>query len=133
MNKIAIKRQQKNKTTSTLITDYTDPKYWNGLIKMSLSKFFILAVLSKESMHGYQIAKTVATTTNGRCSPTSGALYPVLREFEQGKYVTLNESTNGGRTRKIYTITKKGRKAFKVASEVWIDIGQLIIENRVSK
>jgi len=133
MNKIAIKGQQKNKTTSTLITDYTDPQYWNGLIKMSLSKFFILAVLSKESMHGYQIAKTVATTTNGCCSPTPGALYPVLREFEQGKYVTLNESTNGGRTRKIYTITKKGRKAFKVASEVWIDIGQLIIENRVSE
>jgi hypothetical protein len=27
------------------MVDYTDRAYWNGLIKMSLSKFFILCVL----------------------------------------------------------------------------------------
>ena len=35
--------------------DYTSQEYWNGIIKMSLSKFFILRVLYTQSMHGYEI------------------------------------------------------------------------------
>ena len=39
--------------------DYTDRAYWNGLIKMSLSKFFILCVLQTQPMHGYEITRAV--------------------------------------------------------------------------
>ena len=45
--------------------DYTDRAYWNGLIKMSLSKFFILCVLQTRPMHGYEITRAVERTTNG--------------------------------------------------------------------
>jgi hypothetical protein len=52
--------------------DYTDRQYWNGLIKMSLSKFFILCVLNQRRLHGYEISKAVEETTQGCCSPTPG-------------------------------------------------------------
>lgn len=100
-------------------SDYTDVTYWNGLIKMSLSKFFILCVLNRRSMHGYDISKAVENTTEGCCSPTPGALYPVLKEFEAGGYVTVDPQVVGGRQRKVYTLTDKGREAFRVAQQAW--------------
>ena len=107
-------------------TDYCDPDYWTGLIKMSMSKFFVLCVINQKARHGYEITKAVEQTTNGCCAPTPGALYPVLREFEQGGYVTVSETVVQGRTRKVYQITDKGREAFKTAANVWMNIGQCI-------
>jgi DNA-binding PadR family transcriptional regulator len=102
--------------------DYTDRGYWNGLIKMSLSKFFILCVLNQREMHGYEVARAVEQTTQGCCSPTEGTLYPVLHEFEAGGYVTSRSETVSGRERKIYEITDKGREAFRVAAAAWLEV-----------
>lgn len=106
--------------------DYTDPRYWNGLIKMSLSKFFILCVLNQRRLHGYEIGKAVEATTQGCCSPTPGALYPVLKEFEAGGYVTVEHEIVGGRQRKVYAITDRGREAFRVAVQAWSEVGACI-------
>lgn len=102
--------------------DYTSREYWNGLIKMSLSKFFILCVLKDRAMHGYELARAVEQTTQGCCSPTEGTLYPVLHEFEAGGYVVSRAETVNGRDRKIYELTAKGREAFEVASQAWLDV-----------
>ncbi len=104
------------------VPDYTDRAYWNGLIKMSLSKFFILCVLNEKSLHGYEIAKAVELTTQGCCSPTEGALYPVLHEFESGGYVTSRAEHVKGRERKVYELTAKGREAFRVAASAWLEV-----------
>lgn len=106
--------------------DYTDPQYWNGLIKMSMSKFFVLCVLTQKAMHGYEIAKQVDVSTAGCCSPSPGALYPVLKEFEEGGYVTGRSEVHNGRERRVYEITPKGREAFRVATEAWTGITQCI-------
>ena len=109
--------------------DYTDRAYWNGIIKMSLSKFFILCVLQTRPMHGYEIARTVERTTRGCCSPTEGTIYPVLREFEQGGYVTAHTEVVQGRQRKIYAITERGRRAFQVAVEAWMEVTQCLVQS----
>lgn len=109
--------------------DYADRAYWAGLIKMSLSKFFILCVLNSRSMHGYEITKAVESMTDGCCSPTPGALYPVLREFEAGGYVTCAAEFANGRKRKVYTITDKGREAFGVAVEAWTEVGERVSQS----
>lgn len=110
--------------------DYTNRAYWNGIIKMSLSKFFILSVLHKRPMYGYEIAREVDRSTSGCCSPREGTIYPVLREFEQGGYVTVREETVGGRDRKVYALTSKGKKAFSVAVEAWIEVADLVRASR---
>jgi PadR family transcriptional regulator, regulatory protein PadR len=109
--------------------DYTDRAYWNGLIKMSLSKFFILCVLQTRAMHGYEIARTVERTTNGCCSPAEGTIYPVLREFAQGGYVTAHTEVVQGRQRKIYAITDRGRMAFQVAVDAWMEVTQCLVQS----
>ena len=114
------------KTIARAEVDYTSPTYWHGLIKMSLSKFFILSVLNQRSMHGYEIAKAVEECTKGCCSPSSGALYPVLKEFVEDDYVTCETEVVSGRQRKVYTLTDKGRQAFKVAVQAWREIGSYV-------
>jgi DNA-binding PadR family transcriptional regulator len=106
--------------------DYTDRAYWDGLIKMSLSKFFMLCVLQTRPMHGYEIARTVEQTTHGCCAPAEGTIYPVLREFEHGGYVTAHTEVVQGRQRKIYAITDRGRAAFQVAVEAWMEVTQCL-------
>src|SRR5262245_53724285 len=110
--------------------DYTDRTYWNGLIKMSLSKFFILSVLQSRPMHGYEITRAVERTTNGCCSPAESTIYPVLREFEQESYVTAHTEVVQERQRKIYAITERGRAAFQVAVEAWMEVTQCLIRNK---
>lgn len=95
---------------------------------MSLSKFFILCVLQQRAMHGYDIAKEVELRTDGCCTPTEGTIYPVLKQFEDGGYVTCACEVVSGRERKVYTVTDKGRQAFKIALEEWMSITKCLQE-----
>lgn len=101
--------------------DYASRDYWAGTIKMGLSKFFILRVLHDGPMHGYDIARMVERTTGGCCSPTEGTIYPVLREFESGGFVTVTEEVVQGRQRRVYALTEAGRAAFRVALDAWME------------
>lgn len=110
--------------------DYTNRAYWQGTIKMSLSKFFVLCVLHRKPMHGYEVVQAVEKTTNGCCSPSEGTVYPVLNEFEAGGYLTSRPETVQGRQRKVYALTDKGRDAFLIATDAWMEVTQHIIESR---
>lgn len=101
--------------------DYASRDYWAGTIKMGLSKFFILRVLHDGPMHGYDIARAVERKTGGCCSPTEGTIYPVLREFEAGGFLTAQEEVVQGRQRRVYQLTEAGRAAFRVALDAWME------------
>lgn len=105
---------------------YLDGKYWNGLLKMALSRFFILQVLNSGPVHGYAIASQISELTQGCCSPSQAAIYPVLKDFMHGGYVTCQEETACGRKRKVYSLTPKGRQAFRVAVEAWRETSQAL-------
>lgn len=117
----------RSQSTPRPAPDLLDPTYWNGTIRMSLSKFFILCVLHHRPMHGYDVARAVEQTTNGCCTPTEGTIYPVLREFEAGGYVTIESQTVAGRERKVCTLTDKGREAFRVAVSAWMEITNCLV------
>lgn len=102
--------------------DLLSSDYWSNTIKMSLSKFFILCVLQDKALHGYDIAKEVERRTEGGCTPKEGTIYPVLKQFTDGGYVTYESEVVGGRERKIYSVTEKGRQAFQVALAEWMKI-----------
>lgn len=108
--------------------DFLSRSYWNGTIKMSLSKFFILRALHTRPMHGYDVAKVVEALTNGCCSPAEGTIYPVLRAFEEGGFVTGASEIVGGRERRVYTLTERGRAAFKVAVDAWMEVTHALLD-----
>ncbi|MGA4814783.1 helix-turn-helix transcriptional regulator [Pseudomonas aeruginosa] len=47
----------------------------------------------------------------GCCAPTEGTIYPVLREFEQGGYVTAHTETVAGRGRKGLHVDRQGPRS----------------------
>ncbi len=98
---------------------YETQDYWNGLIKMSLSRFFILHVLNRNPVHGYEITKQVSSITQGCCAPTEGSLYPVLKEFVDAGLIDGASEVVAGRERKVYTLTTAGKQAYLVASKAW--------------
>ncbi|MGE5380833.1 MAG: PadR family transcriptional regulator [Methylocystaceae bacterium] len=110
------------------MVDYADASYWQSLIKMSLSRYFVFHALAQGPKHGYEISKWVTEVTNGCCSPSEGALYPMMKEIEQGEYVECHTEMVSGRSRKIYTLTDKGRLAYDLARVSWTDAARLILE-----
>lgn len=107
---------------------YESQEYWAGLIKMSLSRFFILCVLHQQPLHGYEITKRVEAITSGCCAPTEGSLYPVLKEFTEAGLVSVVTQVVSGRERKVYTLTSLGEQAYKVASAAWGDVAEYILK-----
>jgi len=112
--------------------DYTDRAYWQGTIKMSLSKFFVLSVLHHKPMHGYEVVQAVERTTNGCCSPTEGTVYPMLNEFEAGGYLSAHSEIVQGRERKVYSLTEKGREAFQTAVDAWLEATDCIVAGKAA-
>lgn len=114
------------------IPDYGDPAYWRGTIKMSLSKFFVLSVLHRKPMHGYEVVQAVEKSTQGCCSPTEGTVYPMLNEFEAGGYLCSEMQVVQGRERKVYSLTEKGRDAFRVAVDAWLEATDCIVASKLA-
>lgn len=107
---------------------YETQDYWNSLIKMSLSRFFILHVLHQHPLHGYEIAKQVAAITKGCCAPTEGSLYPVLKEFLEAGLVDAVSEVVAGRERKVYTLTPTGGRAYGIAAGAWGEAAAYILQ-----
>ena len=93
-----------------------------------LQVFHFMCVQTRP-MHGYEITRAVERTTNGCCSPAEGTIYPVLREFEQGGYVTAHTEivqggTRGPRDHRSWTRRPSG------GGEAWMEVAQCLVRNK---
>jgi len=66
----------------------------------------ILRLILAQPMWGYRIKKQFETRFGIKLR--HGALYPLLNELEQKGFLTSQMQQQGGRTRKVYSITEKG-------------------------
>ena len=98
-----------------------DPNYWKSLINIGLSKFFIIKILYEEPTHGYGILKKLTDATAGCCVPTFGSIYPILAKLTKEGYTKILKvsAKELGRKKKIYALTPKDKKAYKIALEAW--------------
>jgi DNA-binding PadR family transcriptional regulator len=75
-------------------------------ITRNLLDIQLLRLIQTQPMWGYKIKKQVETKFDVRLR--HGALYPLLNALEEKGFLTSQKQQQGGRTRKVYTITKKG-------------------------
>jgi DNA-binding PadR family transcriptional regulator len=68
----------------------------------------ILRLIQAQPMWGYKIKKVVEALFG--VTLRHGALYPMLNKLEQKGFLTSEKQKQGGRTRKVYTITRKGKQ-----------------------
>jgi DNA-binding PadR family transcriptional regulator len=70
----------------------------------------VLGILAEGDSYGYAIIKRVTELSGGQLQWTDGMLYPVLHRLERHGFITSKwVSSETGRQRKYYRITKSGR------------------------
>lgn len=69
----------------------------------------VLAVLERQPEHGYAIAQAIKARSEGLLTAREGTLYPVLHSLEAEGHIQSAEAEVGGRVRREYRLTEKGR------------------------
>ena len=82
----------------------------------------LLYLISQQPMYGYQIIKELERKSQGYFRFKEGTLYPALHRLEEaglilGRWQTLP----GGRQRRYYHITEKGRATLVEKRHQWQD------------
>jgi len=85
-------------------------------ITRNLLDIQMLRLIQTQPMWGYLIKKKAERKFGVRLR--HGALYPLLNTLEKESFVTSQKQQPGGRTRKIYTITRKGEQYLKIYNTI---------------
>ena len=73
-----------------------------------IHELLVLSTLRDEAKHGYQIALDVETDSTGLFQFRHGTLYPILHRLEGEKLIKGSWLRDGGRKKKVYSITPSG-------------------------
>ncbi|TSA86863.1 PadR family transcriptional regulator [Deinococcus detaillensis] len=82
-------------------------------------RMLILAVLERQPEHGYAIAQAIKGRSEGLLNAKEGTLYPALHSLEAEQLVESSETEVGGRVRREYRLTERGRKELTRAQGDW--------------
>jgi len=86
----------------------------------------VLAILAEGESYGYAIIKRVSELSNGQLTWTDGMLYPVLHRLERNGLIASKWSSESGRRRKYYRLTKQGRKELDAERKRWQTVDQAL-------
>lgn len=95
------------------------PEHWDLAVRRAVSRVFLLSALAERPMHGYELAQEIAVRSGECCAPSDAAIYPALRELQDGGYITCETVSQGKRSRNVCTLTDAGREVLAVAAESW--------------
>lgn len=79
----------------------------------------LLRLLDERSMYGYEIIKVVNERTENAFAWKEGTVYPWLHRLEGEGLIASHWEDAGGRRRKYYSTTRKGRARLKQKVDEW--------------
>ena len=81
----------------------------------------VLSLLEDGDSYGYAIIQNVRELSDGEIKWTDGMLYPVLHRLEAQKLIAATWRTSElGRKRKYYALTRRGQKALAEQKNQWL-------------
>ncbi|HSC26480.1 MAG TPA: helix-turn-helix transcriptional regulator [Vicinamibacterales bacterium] len=81
----------------------------------------ILSILDESPMHGYELIQTIRERTQGLFDFSDGTVYPLLYYLRDKGWIRDEVQTSEeGRTRKVYRLTPAGRAALRRQTEDWL-------------
>jgi DNA-binding PadR family transcriptional regulator len=95
-----------------------DPPVGADLIRGHLDGL-LLAVLAEAPGHGYELSQRLTRRSGGALGVPEGSLYPALHRLERGRLVESAWSRGDGRRRRVYRLTRAGRRAATQSREEW--------------
>lgn len=87
----------------------------------------ILSLLLDHDSYGYEINKTIETSTKGKLVLTEATLYTVFKRLERNAYIASYwmDGVNNVK-RKYYSITEKGKDYLVSQKEAWVELEQVM-------
>jgi PadR family transcriptional regulator PadR len=79
----------------------------------------VLAALASGPAHGYALIELLKERSGGFFELPEGSVYPALHRLEQAGLVVSDWSEAGGRRRRVYELTAKGRRAMAERHREW--------------
>ncbi len=86
----------------------------------------ILATVAEEPAHGYAILQRLKARSSGAFDLAEGTIYPALHRLERDGLLSSSWSTQTGRRRRVYSVTRAGTSALKVRRREWRQFARAI-------
>ena len=87
----------------------------------------VLAALSDDDLHGYALARKLEERARGTLKIREGSLYPALHELElEGSIEARWTRAPDGRRRRVYSLTRAGRRAAQGERAEWLAIADML-------
>jgi len=86
----------------------------------------ILAVVADAPSHGYAIIEELKGRSGGVFTLPEGTVYPALHRLERSGLLESEWSPEGGRKRRIYRLTRRGRKQLEAKKNDWHEFAQAV-------
>lgn len=79
----------------------------------------LLSLLSEDPKYGYLLVKEIESRSGGYFQVKDGTIYPALHRMERGELLESSWDSSNGQTRRVYSITPKGRYFLQAMIEEW--------------
>jgi transcriptional regulator len=80
----------------------------------------ILKTLAGGRLHGYAVARSIESATDGVVTVEEGSLYPALYRMERKSWIEAEWGVSElGRRAKFYRLTPKGRRQLSAQAAEW--------------
>lgn len=92
----------------------------NRELKKGSAELLILSLVETRARHGYDIAKLIEQRSEGALTFHAASLYPLLYRLEKRGWVEGRWTEKAGeRRRRLYKITRAGRKVLATQRSGW--------------
>jgi transcriptional regulator len=100
-------------------------------LKKGSAELLILALVEDRPRHGYDIGKLIETRSKGALRFNVASLYPLLYRLEKRGWIEGKWHEKAGqRRRRLYRLTREGRKVLAAQRSGWLVFVQAI--NRIA-
>jgi transcriptional regulator len=97
------------------------------LLKGSLD-LLLLAILADGPTHGYAVVAELRRRSDGTFDLPEGTIYPALHRLEAAGLLSSRWSTESGRRRRVYSVSRRGRAALGERRSEWQDFTSAVAE-----
>jgi DNA-binding PadR family transcriptional regulator len=77
----------------------------------------LLSILASSDAHGYAVIEGLKAQSDGAFDLPEGTVYPALHRLERLGLIASAWDTSGPRRRRVYSVTRRGRKALVTQRE----------------
>lgn len=93
----------------------------------------VLSALESGAQHGYLLIGELRERSGGTFDLPEGTVYPALHRLEKAGLLTSRWNAVGGRRRRVYELSRKGKKVLADERRAWREFArgvELVIEGR---